>query len=326
MKKTAEWYEIDNLIPDGTWHNHADEWWLESPDSIFTLRVSKLGEKVDWWMYRKSSLWLSGDFFTSYESQLGDDAQLFDMVINDYESKAWGLDDLVMSDPYRYSKKSVRKRANESGRRATKNGTTMKPNLFQQYELDALLGEYADDFDIDGIIREVTIIDRDGDRIWKDLEDDDLYRIIEEHDMSNSDYIRGACRSRKAARKTALLDDDVYRQSMQIVDDVEGELDYENAYYSHDTLLSMYDIMRDAIDAFATSKFLGSDESSLSRQWQEAVDRTKDFLDATGSIFTAREVVHAYADIIFAKHDRPYFRDVYGSRKGQLTCRCTRDC
>lgn len=59
----------------------------------------------------------------------------------------------------------------------------MKTNLFQQYELDAMLGEYADDFDIDGIIREVTIVDRDGDRIWKDLDDDDLYRIIEEHDM-----------------------------------------------------------------------------------------------------------------------------------------------
>lgn len=122
-----------------------------------------------------------------------------------------------------------------------------------------------------------------------------------------------------AARKTALLDDDVYRQSEQIVDDVEGELDYENAYYSHDALLSMYGTMRDAIDAFATSKFLGADESVLGQQWREAIDRTRDFLDATGSVFTAGEVVHAYADVLFAKHDRPYSRDAYGSRKGQLT-------
>lgn len=115
-------------------------------------------------------------------------------------------------------------------------------------------------------------------------------------------------------RKTALLDDDVYRQSEQIVDDVEGELDYENAYYSHDALLSMYDMMRDAIDAFATSKFLGADESVLGQQWREAIDRTRDFLDATGSVFTAGEVVHAYADVLFAKYDRPYSRDAYGSR------------
>lgn len=58
----------------------------------------------------------------------------------------------------------------------------MKTNLFQQYELDALLGECADDFDVDGIIEEATLVDRDGDRIWTAF-GDDLYRIIEEHDM-----------------------------------------------------------------------------------------------------------------------------------------------
>lgn len=108
MKKTAEWYEIDNLIPDGAWYSHDDEWWFESPDSVFTLRWSRIGNHVNWWMDRKGSPWLSGDFFTSDESSFDYDTQAFDMVVRDYESKAWGLDDLVMSDPYRYSKRSTR--------------------------------------------------------------------------------------------------------------------------------------------------------------------------------------------------------------------------
>lgn len=111
MRKTSEWYDIDNIIPNGTWNNHANEWWLESPDSIFTLRVSKLGDHVDWWMDRKGDPWLSGDFYTSDDGPLGYDTQTFDMVVRDYESTAWGVNDLVMSDPYRYSKRSMRKRA-----------------------------------------------------------------------------------------------------------------------------------------------------------------------------------------------------------------------
>lgn len=57
----------------------------------------------------------------------------------------------------------------------------MKTNLFQQYELDALLGESAGDFDVDGIIEDATTVDDDGDRIWTAF-GDDLYAIIEAHD------------------------------------------------------------------------------------------------------------------------------------------------
>lgn len=58
----------------------------------------------------------------------------------------------------------------------------MKTNLFQRYELDALLGESADDFDVDGIIEDATTVDDDGDRIWTAF-GDDLYAIIEAHDQ-----------------------------------------------------------------------------------------------------------------------------------------------
>lgn len=59
----------------------------------------------------------------------------------------------------------------------------MKENLFQQYELDALLGDYADDFDIDGIIEDATEVDSDGDRIWTAF-GEDLYAILEAHDLT----------------------------------------------------------------------------------------------------------------------------------------------
>ena len=45
----------------------------------------------------------------------------------------------------------------------------MKQNLFEQYELDAYLGEFAEDLDIEAIIDEATEIDyRTGNRYWKD--------------------------------------------------------------------------------------------------------------------------------------------------------------
>ena len=55
-------------------------------------------------------------------------------------------------------------------------------SIFQQYELDAYLGDFADDFDVDAIIEEVTEVDRNGNRFWK--EDIDLAEICQRHDLS----------------------------------------------------------------------------------------------------------------------------------------------
>lgn len=57
----------------------------------------------------------------------------------------------------------------------------MKENLFQMYELEALLGDQKSDFDIDAIIAEATEVDADGDRVWT-ASDGDLYDIIARHD------------------------------------------------------------------------------------------------------------------------------------------------
>ena len=57
----------------------------------------------------------------------------------------------------------------------------MKDNLFQQYELDAFLGDYADDFDVDGIIEDATEVDPDGDRIWTTF-GDDFIEIVKRHE------------------------------------------------------------------------------------------------------------------------------------------------
>ena len=54
--------------------------------------------------------------------------------------------------------------------------------IFQQYELDAYLGDFADDFDVDAILEEATEIGPDGNRYWR--EDIDLAAICEQHDLS----------------------------------------------------------------------------------------------------------------------------------------------
>ena len=56
-------------------------------------------------------------------------------------------------------------------------------NIFQQYELDAYLGDFVNDFDVDAIIDEATNFDPDGNRYWKD--DIDLAEICQRHDLSD---------------------------------------------------------------------------------------------------------------------------------------------
>lgn len=57
----------------------------------------------------------------------------------------------------------------------------MKENLFQMSELEALLGDYKQDFDVQGIIDEATEIDADGDRVWT-VFGDELSEVLERHD------------------------------------------------------------------------------------------------------------------------------------------------
>lgn len=51
---------------------------------------------------------------------------------------------------------------------------------FEQYELDALLGEFSDDYDIDGIISDATKATNDGNRYWI-VDGDDLNDVLEMH-------------------------------------------------------------------------------------------------------------------------------------------------
>lgn len=56
-------------------------------------------------------------------------------------------------------------------------------SAFDYWELIAYLGDYAEDYDIDGIIDEATVIDyATGNRFW--AEDIDLAEICERHELS----------------------------------------------------------------------------------------------------------------------------------------------
>lgn len=57
--------------------------------------------------------------------------------------------------------------------------------LFQECDLDAMLGDFKDDFDIDGLIDDLTEFDyRTGNRYWKNIGDDKLNEILAKHDNS----------------------------------------------------------------------------------------------------------------------------------------------
>jgi hypothetical protein len=51
--------------------------------------------------------------------------------------------------------------------------------LFQEYELDALLGDFKDDYDVEGIIEDATIVCDDGNRYWKKLTEEEMGEILE---------------------------------------------------------------------------------------------------------------------------------------------------
>jgi len=54
-----------------------------------------------------------------------------------------------------------------------------KVKQFEQYELDALLGDFKDDFDVDAIIEIATKVCADGNRYWV-VEGDELTEIIKD--------------------------------------------------------------------------------------------------------------------------------------------------
>lgn len=59
----------------------------------------------------------------------------------------------------------------------------MDKKLFQKHELDAYLGGFDADFDVDAIVEEATEVDyRTGSRYWR--EDIDLAAICAAHDLS----------------------------------------------------------------------------------------------------------------------------------------------
>ena len=61
----------------------------------------------------------------------------------------------------------------------------MKNTLFYIDELYGFLGEFAEEYDIDGIIEETTFIDYETQmRYWNDIDEVELWEICQEHYLS----------------------------------------------------------------------------------------------------------------------------------------------
>lgn len=58
----------------------------------------------------------------------------------------------------------------------------MTKNRFEMAELEALLGDYIADYDVDGIVEDATEMDyKTGNRYWV-VSDDELNAILEAHE------------------------------------------------------------------------------------------------------------------------------------------------
>lgn len=56
-----------------------------------------------------------------------------------------------------------------------------KVEQFQRYELEVLLGEFIDDYDVDGIIEDATALCGNGNRYWT-VDNDELNEVLEVHE------------------------------------------------------------------------------------------------------------------------------------------------
>lgn len=82
----------------------------------------------------------------------------------------------------------------------------MKDDLFQMSELEALLGDYRQDFDVQAIIDEATEVDEDGDRVWTAF-GDELNAILERHDHPRTKAEFRAMRESLGVTQQRLADD-----------------------------------------------------------------------------------------------------------------------
>lgn len=88
--------------------------------------------------------------------------------------------DIVCKEDYIYKHQEGTEQEGTTTMRNAANGKS----IFQDYELDSYLGDSAEDYDRDAIIGEVTEIGNDGNRYWKDLDEDEFSAIVAKHDIS----------------------------------------------------------------------------------------------------------------------------------------------
>lgn len=60
-------------------------------------------------------------------------------------------------------------------------------NIFQMYELEAYLGDFVGDFDVDAIVAEVTEVDyRTGNLYWREMDLEEFDNIVRSHEKEAS--------------------------------------------------------------------------------------------------------------------------------------------
>lgn len=62
--------------------------------------------------------------------------------------------------------------------------TTMEIWRYHRYDLEALLGDFVDDYDVDAIEDEVTWMDyATMNRYWRDIDEAEIVDIISKHEL-----------------------------------------------------------------------------------------------------------------------------------------------
>lgn len=115
--------------------------------------------------------------------------------------------------------------------------------LFQRYELEAFLGDYVDDYDVDAIIEEVTAVNyKDGNRYWT-VDANELVKAVKRHEKVNKQYVVYERRMMLAQRDERYVEMPE-NESAELLGEVFGDKDDALAYLDSIKWDEPYEIVR----------------------------------------------------------------------------------
>ena len=187
----------------------------------------------------------------------GNAASMVDLMLSRYASRR----------PHAGSRKAKNMRCKAMRKHADIGVYTTRQDAIDYY-LGDLLGEYFNDYDVDGIFDDMFVYDAEdnGFIVDPDLDDDDIWSIVQKHDMTKeANRRRRARRSHQAMRKSANMRKSAANSAYDIAQDVANGGPYD----------SEDDVWKAVKDAISDSLLYDDDIFEIAKQYidgQELID------------------------------------------------------